>query len=103
FVALHARQKRGEWVTKLLVFRGKRLSLNFATSAAGQVRVELQDAAGKPLAGFGLADCDELFGDTPDRIVTWKERADVSTLAGKPVRVRMVLGEADLFSFRFAE
>jgi hypothetical protein len=103
FVALHGRRKPGEVVSKSLVFRGKKLSLNFATSAAGSLRAEIQDATGRPLPGFTLADCDELFGDTPDRAVTWKEKSDVGSLAGRPVRLRLVLCEADLFSLRFGE
>jgi hypothetical protein len=103
FVALHARHRRGELVTKRLVFRGTKLSLNFATSAAGHLHVEFQDADGKPFPGFTLVDSDELFGDTLDRKVTWKGKSDVSSLAGKPVRLRMVLSEADLFSLRFGE
>jgi hypothetical protein len=103
FVALHARQKAGEFVTRPLVFRGNKLVLNFATSAAGHLRVELQDAAGKPLPGFTLTECDELFGDTLERTVTWKEKADVSALADKPIRLRIVLSEAELFSLRFSK
>ncbi len=52
--------------------------INFATSAAGSIRVELQDAAGEPIPGFALADCPEIFGDTVDRIVTWKSGSDVA-------------------------
>jgi hypothetical protein len=103
FVALHARQKGGEFVTRPLAFRGKELSLNFATSAAGHVRVEFQGAAGEPLPGFALADSDELFGDTLGRVVTWKGKADLGSLAGKAVRLRVVMSEADLFSLRFGE
>ena len=54
FVALHARRKAGELVTKPFVFRGKTLSLNFATSAAGNLRVEVDDLTGRPLPGFTL-------------------------------------------------
>jgi hypothetical protein len=100
FVSLHARSG-GEFVTKPLVFRGKELTLNFASSAAGFVRVELQDADGKPIDGFSLADSDELFGDTLTRVVTWKDKADVSALAGRPIRIRMVMRDADLYSLKF--
>ena len=103
FVALHARQKEGDLVTKPFTFRGKSLSLNFATSAAGHLRVEIQDASGRPLPGFTLADCDELFGDTLDRAVTWKGSDDVSSLAGKPIRLHVVMSDADLFSLQFVE
>ncbi|MDD3151191.1 MAG: hypothetical protein PHV68_10225, partial [Candidatus Gastranaerophilales bacterium] len=61
FVSLHARQKPGEFITKTLIFSGKTLTLNFSTSAAGSILVELQDEKGKPFPGFSLSDCDELF------------------------------------------
>ena len=77
--------------------------MNFATSAAGSVRLEIQDASGGPIEGFTLADCPDHFGDTLDRTVTWKGGVGVGKLAGKPVRLRFVLKDADLFSFRFIE
>lgn len=46
FVALHARRAPGELITKPFTFQGKKLELNFATSAAGHLRVELQDESG---------------------------------------------------------
>jgi hypothetical protein len=103
FISLHARQKPGEVVTRPLLFRGRELSLNFATSAAGFVRVELQDTGGMALRGFALADSDELFGDTLDRVVTWKDKGNVAPLAGKPIRIRMVMSDADVYSFQFRE
>ena len=101
FVSLHARQTPGELITPVLVFSGKTLTLNFATTAAGSLKVELQNAAGKAIPGFALADCDDLFGDTLDRTVTWQNKSDVSALAGKPVRLRIELREADLYSLKF--
>jgi hypothetical protein len=103
FVALHARRKGGELLTKPLAFHGKSLRLNFATSAAGHLRVEIQEHSGRPLPGFTLSDCDEIFGDSLDRAVTWKGIPDVSRLAGKPVRLRVVMSDADLFSIQFAD
>ncbi len=100
FASLSARG-RGEFLTKPLTFRGKELALNFSSSAAGHVRVELQDCGGRPLPGFELADSDELFGDTLERVVTWRNRADVSALAGRPIRVRMAMRDADVYSLRF--
>jgi hypothetical protein len=88
-------------VTKPLVFAGCALSLNFATSAAGGVKVELQDANGQPFPGFSLADCQEQIGNELERVVNWKGGANLSTLAGKPVRLRFTLKDADVFAFRF--
>jgi hypothetical protein len=100
FVSIHAGH-RGQFLTKPLIFRGKELTLNFTTSAGGHLRVELQDPQGQPFPGFALADSDELFGDTLERVATWKGKADVSSLAGRPVCLRMVMSDADLYSFRF--
>lgn len=101
FAAAVAPYAGGEIVTKPLTFAGKALSLNFATSAAGGVRVEIQDAAGKPVPGFALADAVETIGNETDRVVRWKAGGDVSTLAGKSVRLRFVMKDARLYSFQF--
>ena len=101
FVSASAPMAGGELVTRPLTFAGKRLLVNFASSAAGDLRVEIQDAAGKPLAGFSLDDCEQLFGDSLERAVTWKTGGDVSSLAGKPVRLRFVLRDADLYALQF--
>jgi len=101
FVSVNAPMNGGELITKPFTFTGGKLSLNFATSAAGGVQVEIQDAAGKALPGFALDDCPALFGDAIERAVTWKHGADVNSLAGKPVRLRFALRDADVYSFRF--
>jgi len=102
FVSVNAGWGGGEVVTRPVRFEGGRLRLNFATSAAGVVRVELQNAAGQPIPGFTESDCDEVFGDAVDRPVSWKNSADVSKLQGTPVRLRFLLKDADLYAFRFA-
>ncbi|MEQ1862204.1 MAG: hypothetical protein ABMA13_19990 [Chthoniobacteraceae bacterium] len=101
FVSASAPMRGGELVTKPITFTGSKLTLNFSTSAAGSVRVEIQDAAGKPLPGFALDDCEETFGDAIERIVAWKAGSDVSALAGKPVRLRFELKDADVFAYQF--
>lgn len=103
FVALHAPLAGGELVTKPIKFQGKELSLNYSTSGAGSVFVELQDADGQPIPKFTLADCLEHYGDTLDRRVLWKNGGDVSSLAGQPVRLRFVLRDADLYAWKFEE
>lgn len=102
FVSAYAPLVGGEIVTRPLVFKGNRLALNLSTSAAGGVRVELQDPEGRPLPGFTLADCPEIYGDDLDRVVVWAAGRDVSGHAGKPVRLRFVLRDADLYSYQFS-
>jgi len=101
FASIQAPLAGGEVVTKPIVFDGKRLAINVSTSAAGTVRVEIQDAAGQAIPGFALADSHEIYGDDLDRTVVWKKGVDVSELAGKAIRLRFELRDADTYSFRF--
>ena len=103
FLSAQAPLKGGEFVTRPLTFTGKELVLNFSTSGAGSIRVEIQDAAGKPLPGFALADCLEVFGDSLQRVVEWSGGADVSKLAKQPVRLKSILKDADIYSLQFRD
>jgi hypothetical protein len=99
--SVRANSRGGEMATKPLTFAGKTLQINFSTSAAGSVRVEIQDAAGKPIPGFALDDCPDIYGDRIEHAVTWKQGNDVSKLAGQPVRLRFVMKDGDLYAIRF--
>jgi hypothetical protein len=101
FISVHAPYAGGELITKPFKFSGGKLELNFETSAAGYLRVEIQDENGVPQAGYALADCPEMIGDEVDRTITWAGRNDVSKLAGKTVRLRFAMKDADLYSMRF--
>ena len=103
FVSVRAGFKGGELITRPITFEGKQLTLNFATSAAGSLRVAVESVDGKPIKGYTLTDCPVHFGDTVNRAVTWKNGVDVSQLAGKPVRLRFELKDADLYSFKFTD
>jgi photosystem II stability/assembly factor-like uncharacterized protein len=43
---------------------------------------------------------DELYGDELGAVVHWKSGSDISSLAGKPVRLRIVLRDADVFALQ---
>ena len=101
--SVHARAKQGEFTTRPVTFDGSRLVLNYSTSAAGSVQVELQDEQGQPLPGFALADMLPLYGDELDAAIAWKSGGDLSKLKGRPVRVRVALQDADLYALRFAD
>ena len=101
FVSVNAPYAGGEFVTKPLVFEGNELVVNYATSVAGGLRVEIQDAAGKPIDGYRLAECVEIFGDEIERVVRWESGGNVGSLVGKPIRLRFVMAAADLYAMQF--
>jgi pimeloyl-ACP methyl ester carboxylesterase len=101
FASLRAGAEPGVVVTRRVTFEGSRLRINFSTSAGGGVRVGLLDEEGNDIPGFGASDCVEQIGNEIERIVGWKSGADVSPLAGKVVRLRIELRDADLYSFVF--
>ena len=101
--SLRAKFQGGQVTTRPLTFRGSKLLLNFATSAAGGIKVEIQDLSGKPIPGYSLADNVETIGNEIERAATWKQGTDVSSLAGKAVKLHFVLKDADLYALRFAD
>ncbi len=101
FVSVYAPMKGGELITKSIVFKGSNLALNFSSSAAGEILVEILDETGKPIPNFTYKDCDPVFGDSIERRVSWNGIQDVSHLAGKTIQLRFKLKDADLYSFRF--
>lgn len=100
---MHAIFAAGELLTRPLRFSGRELELTCSTSAAGGIRVEVQDAEGNPLPGFTLAECIEIHDDDIARVVRWKNGSNVAHLAGQPVRLRFRMQDADLYSLRFRE
>jgi hypothetical protein len=103
FASVHAGYDGGEMIKKPFKFQGNRLMLNFATSAAGSIRVEIQDASGKPTPGFALDENIELFGNEIERAVQWKSSNDISRLAGQIIRLHFLMKDADLFALCFTE
>ena len=100
FASVNADAVGGEFVTRPLIFSGKHLILNYATSAAGSIQVEMLDENGHPIKGYTLQDMPPLYGDELDAVIAWKGGNDLTTLQGKPVRLRFVLKDADLFAMR---
>ena len=103
FVSLRGSYEGGEFITKPLKFVGSQLRLNVFTSAVGSVRVEIQQADGKVIPGYELSNCPDLYVDKLDVPVSWKQGTDVGRLAGKPIRLRFELKDADLYALRFVD
>ena len=101
FISVNAPYGGGEMVTRPCVFSGRELEINYATGAAGDLQVEIQDANGQAVPGYALDDCDTIVGDEIERTVTWAGGSDVSRLAGRPIRLRFAMRDADLYAMRF--
>lgn len=71
FASMHAgATPDAEFVTHPLKSDGKSLQLNYATSAAGSIQIEVQDEKGQPIPGFTLEEMPELYGDEFAAIAT---------------------------------
>jgi hypothetical protein len=101
FVSVTAPYAGGTLVTKPFVFDGDTLEINYRTSAAGSVGIEVQNPDGQAFPGYALADCREIIGDEVERVVAWANGTNVNPLAGQTVRLRFEMKDADLYSFRF--
>ncbi|MCP4511495.1 MAG: hypothetical protein GY826_34425, partial [Fuerstiella sp.] len=101
FVSVNAPLDTGEFITRLLKFTGTKLDINYSTSAAGQLRVEIQDADGNVVPGFTLDECQPIYGDHIGRTVNWNNESDISALEGQPIQLRFEMSDADLYSLKF--
>jgi len=101
FVSVKSGYAGGELVTKPFIFDGSKLEINFVASPAGGIIIEIQDMDGKPITGYSDKESKENIGDEICRIVEWNNGYDVSKLKGKTVKLRFILKDADIYSFRF--
>ena len=102
FASVNASLAGGALLTRPLKFAGNRIGINYSTSGAGSVRVEIQDQQGKPLSGYTLDDAVRHVGDAIEHTVRWQRGSDVNGLRDRVIRLRIVMHDADLFSFHFA-
>lgn len=103
FVSLHGGAKGGSILTKPLIFKGNSLHINFSTAVTGTLKVAVLTADGQPIPGFESGDCEELFGDSVDRLVVWNGKSDLSDLAGRSVRLKIFITQGDLYSLQFRD
>jgi len=101
FSSIKAPYSGGEMITRFFAFQGDQLVINYATSAAGEIKVEVQDQTGNPIAGYAENDSQEIIGNEVARVVAWKNGSSVKELAGKIIRLRFIMKDADLFSIHF--
>lgn len=101
FISVHSSYIEGEMITKPFYFDGNNLVVNFSTSAAGIIKVEILDMDGKPIKGYEFENSNELIGNEIEKVVTWNGKLDLKEIANKPIKLRFVMKDADLYSIRF--
>ncbi len=89
------------FVSAHATFGGGELVLNYDTSVLGGLRVEVQDAEGRPIPGYTLDDSEEIWGDEIERVARWRGGSELGQLAGQAIRLRFAMTEADIYSLRF--
>ena len=92
----------GQLLTKPVMFSGRQLRLNADCGAGGKIKVGIAELNGTPISGFGQEECEPLIGDFLRGAVRWKSGSQLSSLAGRPVRLSFRLDHhARLYAFRF--
>jgi hypothetical protein len=101
FASIRGDYQGGILTTVPLIFSGDDLYVNLSTSAAGSLRAALVDLEGKSFDGFSLEDCEEIFGNSIEKQLRWKEDRSCAPLAGQPLRILFEIRDGDLFAFQF--
>jgi hypothetical protein len=101
FASLDASYDGGRVTTRPFRFTGSKLHVN-AKADFGKLLVEVLDRDGKPLPGFTQRECRPVRSDRIDQPIAWQENAELGSLKNRPIRLRFVLKNARLFSYRIA-
>jgi len=87
-------------ITRPFQLEGNQLELN-ANAAAGSIRMEILDEDGNAAPGFSRDDCQPLAKVDGLRLrPRWKNQADLNSLIGQTVRLKIELERASLFAFQ---
>ena len=96
FVSMHAGSEEAVLVTKPFSYDGKELYANIATSAKGHAYFTLK-------CGDEEYSSYEIFGNSVDKRIRFKDEEAVARLSGKQVTLEVRLLDADLYAIRFGE
>jgi hypothetical protein len=100
-VSATAAAEGGRFTTPALKFSGTRLRVNASVRPGGALRIGLLDEQGTPIPGRGTEDCRAISGDHLQTVIEWADGADVSSWAGRPIKLQFDLKDADVFGFQF--
>ena len=99
-------ENEGRFTVPTLKRHHNELRLNYRCDNGGWIKVELRhavpsrkypDDGGTP--GFTFDDCDWIYGDEEDKLITWNSNSDISSV-GDTVAIRLRLFRAKIFGYR---
>jgi len=101
FASMKTSSKDGVLRTKTIIPQSGELSLNVKTAGHTSVQVQILDGdTGEPIPGYTREDAVAISGDHLFAKPVWKDKADLSELVGKPIRIEVFMREAQLFAIR---
>lgn len=98
FVCIKAGAKEETIITKPIVFAGKDLHLNFSSSGAGYIYIDVLNENGEKLSE---GESFEIYGNSINRKIYFADGSDFSKFSGKEVRLRFRMKDARLYSIWF--
>ena len=107
FCSIDAGPVEGELVTTPILWPGGSLWVNAHMSVRphvdrGELRIEVLDEQGNVVPGYGRQDATPLTGNCNYGQCAWGERRDLSHLEGRKMRLRFLLRQGELYSFKAA-
>lgn len=97
FAAMCDNGHGGTLLTEPLTYRGEYFFVN-ADCPEGTLQVELLDCEGRPLPGYGMADCVPVQVNATKHRVQWKAHATLDDLPDT-IQIRFALNNAKLYAF----
>jgi len=97
FASMQARYPGATLRTRPVRFSGSHFFVNVQT-ASSNLRVEVQDQEYTTIEGFSYDDCLPFNGNSTSTEIRWKH-ANLSQLAGKPVRFVFKMDRGEIYSF----
>ncbi len=98
FASMDAGETAGKLTTRPIRFTGSHMFVNVDASQ-GELRAEILDVAGQPIAPFTLDHCRSIHANSTLQQVGWADAEDLTALHGKTVRFRFTLQQGSLYAF----
>ena len=100
FASMQPVEQTGWLETVAVPCAGRKLLVN-TDAGDGWCRVELLDHQGRVIPGYSEGECLPITVDGPEVRAEWKSGTELPDLSDKPIKVRFILSNARLYSFRF--